>query len=84
MIMCDSSRTLMPRKGNSELSMKGEAGAALINVSSCLPDGRMRGGNAGKPSCRPANASIIAGLRAKRVAVFQHGGILVSERPGLP
>ncbi|KAG0921851.1 hypothetical protein G6F31_020151 [Rhizopus arrhizus] len=43
MIMWDSSSTLIPRRGNSELSMKGEAGAALINVSSacrvvgCVP-----------------------------------------------
>ncbi|MOA32336.1 hypothetical protein D3C78_1535450 [compost metagenome] len=68
MIMCDSSSTLMPRNGNSALSMKGEGGAALIGMSLLAGE----------------DASMIAGVGASRVAVFHHRGILVWECPGKP
>ncbi|MNQ35558.1 hypothetical protein D3C85_490470 [compost metagenome] len=53
MIMWDSSRTLMPRKGSSELSIKGEAGAAVIKFPlACLGIGAAPGPES--PACRAA------------------------------
>ncbi|MGS1105753.1 hypothetical protein ACVCNH_05860 [Achromobacter anxifer] len=62
--------------------MKGEAGVAAICISLGLTRWKTGGGKI--DACRRPYASIIGGKPDQRVALFQHGGILVWERPGKP